>query len=485
MLGFGYHGMKQADGIRATSGTGFLGLYVNVPAIRGATSMFRRFLQDTSGNYALAIGLAGVATILVIHKAVSWLEGLILPQRQISLIRFVQDRRGNFAVGICIMLFPLIGAVGVAVDVTNINLEKSRLQLALDAASMEIAVKVNSGLTHSELQAYGDNLLKANLASLEVDTSDIPSLVYHGMATGQDGTQSLRTETRLPYRYLVPRLVGDHPTSTNILVQSRISSNSGDAACVYALNRTAPRAFEAAGSTAVSMDGCIIASNSSATDSIYVGGDASLEADCLQSSGGIVATSGLTTDCEQNRLNAWRLPDPWGNLKEPVPPILYPNPGKSDLNVRPGRYRNLDLNGDKTLEPGLYYVEGSLSVKGTVTGAGVTIFMADGGITVNGNGSLSLSAPSTGDYAGMLMMSARTNTASHLFNGNGATDLNGVLYFPYGALTYNGNNGSNSTCMRIVADTIKMSGNSNIKSDCSAELGGREARVAGPFYFSK
>ncbi|TIW06446.1 MAG: pilus assembly protein, partial [Mesorhizobium sp.] len=111
----------------------------------------------------------------------------------------------------------------------------------------------------------------------------------------------------------------------------------------------------------------------------------------------------------------------------------------------------------------------------------MTIFMADGGITVNGNGSLSLSAPQTGDYAGMLMMSARANASSHLFNGNGATDLNGVLYFPYGDLTYNGNNnGTSSSCMRIVADTIKMSGNSNIKSDCSAELGGREARVAGP-----
>jgi hypothetical protein len=305
--------------------------------------MFRRFLQDTRGNCALATGLAGIFPAR--HM-------VLLSQLRVSLKRFVQDPRGNFAVGICIMLLPLMGAVGVAVDVTNMTLERSRLQLALDAASMEIAVKVNSGLSDSELQAYGDNLLKANLASLDIDAADTPSLTYLGMGMEQDGTQSLRTETRLTYRYLIPRFAGDSPTSTNILVQSRISSNNGDAACIYALNRTAPRAFEAAGSTVVSMDGCIIASNSSATDSIYVGGSASLEADCLQSSGGIVATSGLTTDCEHNRLNAWRLPDPWGNLKEPIPPVLYPNPSSSDLTVRPGRYRNLDLNGDKTLEPG-------------------------------------------------------------------------------------------------------------------------------------
>jgi hypothetical protein len=406
-------------------------------------------------------------------------------QRQSMLIeRFLRDRHGNFAVGICVMLIPLLAAVGVAVDVTNMNRERMTVQSALDAASMEIAIKLNSGLSDDELEALGDRFFKANLALTTFSPDRMPSLVYHGLALREDGTQSLQTEASFSYRYLIPRSIGDGASSANIHVDSRISSNNGDTACVYALNRTAARAFETAGSTTVTMDGCVIASNSSAADAVYVGGDASLEADCIQSSGGIVATSGLVTDCEHNRLNAWRLPDPWGNLAHPVPPVLYPNPKAQDLTVSPGRYRNLDLSGDKELEPGIYYIEGSLSVKGTVTGAGVTIFMADGGITVNGNGSLSLSAPQTGDYAGMLIMSARTNTSAHVFNGNGATDLNGVLYFPYGDLTYNGNNGTTSTCMRIVADTIKMSGNSKIKSDCTAELGGREARVAGPFYYS-
>jgi hypothetical protein len=291
--------------------------------------------------------------------------------RQILLLKqFFRDSRGNFAIGVCIMLLPLMAAVGAAVDVTNMNRERSRLQSALDAASMEIAVKINSGLSDDELQALGDKLLKVNFASATTTSDNMPLLIYHGLATEEDGSQSLRTESSFTYSYLIPRSIGgDGPTTANIFVRSRITSNNGDTACVYALNRTAPRAFEAAGSTTVAMDGCVIASNSSAADSVYVGGDATLEADCIQSSGGIVASSGLITDCEQNRTNAWRLPDPWGNLMEPVPPILYPNPKITDLTVSPGRYRNLDLSGDKTLEPGLYYVEGSLSVKGTVTGA--------------------------------------------------------------------------------------------------------------------
>ncbi len=407
-----------------------------------------------------------------------------MKQSRKSLVgRFQRDRRGNLAIGVSVLLIPMMAAVGAAVDSGNMIRERGRLQSVLDAASMEIAIKLNSGRSDSELRALGDNFLKSNLAAAKLSSDDMPSLVYHGLAVGEDGNQSLSTETSFTYRYLIPRSFGE-ASETDILVKSRISSQSGDSACVYALNRTAPRAFEAAGNTTVTMDGCVIASNSSAADSIYVGGSAALEADCIQSSGGIVATSGLVTDCPKNRTNAWRLPDPWGNLMEPVPPVLYANPKSSDLTVKPGRYKNLDLDGIKTLEPGLYYLEGPLSIKGDISGVGVTIFMADGKISVNGSASLSLSAPQTGDYAGMLMMSARSNTSPHVFNGNGATDLNGVLYFPYGDLTYNGNNATTSTCMRIVADTITMSGNSKIRSDCTAELGGRVARVAGPFYYS-
>ena len=193
----------------------------------------------------------------------------------------------------------------------------------------------------------------------------------------------------------------------------------------------------------------------------------------------------MTTDCEQNRENAWRLPDPFEGLIEPAPPVPMSDPKKSDTIVVAGRYTNLTLDGTKTLGPGLYYIEGSLSIKGTVTGTDVMFFLADGGVTVNGDASLSLRAPQTGAYAGILFWSAKSNTSAHVFNGNGATDLNGYLYFPSASVDYSGNNGTTSNCLRIVADTITMTGSSTIRSDCSDELGGREARVSGPLYYSR
>lgn len=392
---------------------------------------------------------------------------------------FRRECGGQIAVGVGLMIAPLVLGVGLAVDAGNQTRVHGDLQAALDAAAMEIAVNLTSGKTDQQLEALGSNFLRSNVGD------PLPTLQYLGVVTDAAGTQHLRADASSVYRYLIPRSFDGHGASAATMhAHTRISARKGDKACVYALNHTAPRAVEAGGNTSVTMDGCVIASNSSASDAIYVSGSARLSTDCLQSSGGIQATDGLTTKCARNRTKAWRLPDPFANLVEPVPPMPKDNPKLRDTVVEPGRYNNLSLDGTKTLQPGLYYVTGSLSIKGTISGTGVTIFMADGGVSVNGSASLSLSAPTSGDHAGILFWSARSNTSANSFNGNGATDLNGYLYFPRGALTYNGNNATNSTCMRIVADTIKMTGSSHLKSDCSHELGGREAKVSGPLFYS-
>lgn len=397
-----------------------------------------------------------------------------------------RDEQGNIAVAVVLLLVPLMLSVGMAVDSANMERRRENVQAAVNSAAMEIALNLNSGLDDAQLQALGDKFFQSNLQPDPANSNPNPgSFYYLGFTTDADGTQHLSAKADYAYSNLIPHNFSGADKGTTLHARTTISASIGEDACVLALNQTASRALQAGGNTNITMAGCVLASNSSATDALYVGGSGTISADCVQSSGGIVATAGLTTVCAQNRENAWRLPDPFADLVEPVPPVLYPNPSKSDTVVHPGRYSNLTLSGTKTLQPGLYYIEGSLTIKGSITGTGVTIFMADGGITVNGNASLSLSAPETGDYAGMLFWSARSNTSSNTFNGNGATDLNGFLYFYSGDVNYTGNNGTTSTCLRIVANTIEMSGSSLMKSDCTAELGGREAKVTGPLYYSQ
>jgi hypothetical protein len=424
--------------------------------------MIRRFLRDVHGN--------GIRT---------------MREFAATSRRFRRDRGGNVAMLAAGLMVPLLVSAGLSIDAHNVSRLRSDIQSALDAATMEMAVHLNSGRSDDELEQMGQKLLLANLGSNHPDIDKV-ALRYLGTTIDADGRQNLSAVADYEYSYLVPRsLAGDGDPSIDLEMRSRVSAALGEEACIYALSENASRAINAGGNTDISVDGCVIASNSAASDSIYVGGSAALAADCLQAVGGIDADTGLSMDCERYREHAWRAPDSFAALEEPMPAMLLSNPRKTDTVVAPGRYRDLTLDGIKTLGPGLYYIDGSLSIKGEITGTGVTIFMKDGAIRINGNASLSLEAPQTGDYAGMLFWSARSNTSGHVFNGNGATDLTGNLYFPRGSVDYSGNNGTTSNCMRIVADTITFTGSSTIRSDCTEEMAGRKPRVAGALYFSR
>jgi hypothetical protein len=80
---------------------------------------------------------------------------------------------------------------------------------------------------------------------------------------------------------------------------------------------------------------------------------------------------------------------------------------------------------------------------------------------------LQLSAPTTGDYAGMLMYGDRTNTADVKLNGTADSLFTGNIYFANQAVQYLGNFSGKEGCTRVVAKTIDWSGNAEIKQNCT------------------
>jgi hypothetical protein len=61
--------------------------------------------------------------------------------------------------------------------------------------------------------------------------------------------------------------------------------------------------------------------------------------------------------------------------------------------------------------------------------------------------------------------------------GTSGSDISGFIYAPDASITYTGNSDTSAGdgCLRVVGDAVEMNGNSAIKSDCTAELGGRKA----------
>ena len=138
--------------------------------------------------------------------------------------------------------------------------------------------------------------------------------------------------------------------------------------------------------------------------------------------------------------------------------------------------------------PGTYILEnGGLSVNGamTVTGIGVTFFNTYsvparyGAITINGTGLVTLTAPTTGEYAGLLFyQDPRVEwSASNgsIIAGGASSVYNGIIYFPTTDLTYAGNSsttaGGTDGYTTLIGYNVTIVGTSQINADYSS-LGG-------------
>lgn len=81
--------------------------------------------------------------------------------------RFADDRGGNFGIMTAIMLPVLIGAGGLAVDVSNMMLSKRGLQEATDAAALAVATYLaqDSSATEAKAKEMAVNFVKGQMAN--------------------------------------------------------------------------------------------------------------------------------------------------------------------------------------------------------------------------------------------------------------------------------------------------------------------------------
>lgn len=179
-----------------------------------------------------------------------------------------------------------------------------------------------------------------------------------------------------------------------------------------------------------------------------------------------------------------------GGYDYPPPAEMLPNPtcavhaAKSGSSMTPGNWTgNFPPNGVELLSPGTYCVDGDfrLNAGDILTGTGVTIVMQTGEIHWNGGAEINLSAPTSGDLAGLLIYAPMSNTNTMRFNGNAGTLLTGTIFMPAAPLVYNGTGNVNPSHVQIIGYTIELSGSNvtnvvyqdsdNWDSDLPARIG--------------
>ncbi len=244
------------------------------------------------------------------------------------------------------------------------------------------------------------------------------------------------------------------------------------AGSIYALDPTAGGALSLSGNAGINTPGNVVV-NSSSTSAILASGNATVTAAAVQVVGG-VSKSGNAKVTKTGTPAATG--DPLATLTAPSTTGLtnfgsVSLSGNSSQTLNPGIYSQIAASGNAklTLNSGVYVIKGGgLTVSGNagISGAGVLIFNAGsnypntggtyGSIALSGNGTFSLSAPTTGTYAGIVVFQSRDNPQALSLSGNAVAGLTGTVYASEAQLVLSGNGQLDDT---LIVDMLSLSGN--------------------------
>ncbi|MET3590682.1 MULTISPECIES: pilus assembly protein TadG-related protein [Mesorhizobium] len=404
--------------------------------------------------------------------------------RQFVSRRLRGGEGGNVATIFALALPVVVGGAGLGVETSYWYYSSLKLQATADAAAYAGALEKIQGsdaatITAAATQSATDNGLGNGTITVHTPPTSGPNTAKKAVEVILNQNldrvfTSIFTQTKVPERARAVALITD-----------------ASKACVLALNSSAAQAALFSGSTSVKFNGCSVMSDSIAPDAIKVQGSAGLQTDCLISVGGVSLSNPVTTVCKSPITQALPAADPFSSLPAPAASgsCQNVNGGKSTQTLQPGTYCNgMNLNGNVELSSGVYVLQGNLKINAgaVVTCAapctdGVTIYMAGSNtISMNGNATVTLSAPTSGTYSGVLFYGDRAGTtAQSTFNGTADSLLTGAIYFPRQQVKYLGNFSGLDGCTQVVADTIVWSGNATINQDCR-EHGGGDGIPAAP-----
>jgi Flp pilus assembly protein TadG len=374
-----------------------------------------------------------------------------------------RDKRGNALIIAGAALPLVVGAAGLGTDTVQWVLWKRELQRAADTAALAGAyAQMQTG--ESVNAAVGAHLTDNNHTGIAL-LSGYPNISY----PSDTGTYTKAVRVTLAMKKTLgfsSLFLSTPPTISAAATAALVNDGSY---CVVALNGSTNSSITVGGSSSINM-GCGAISNSTSTTAAVGTNGASYNfaADPVAGVGGMPSSINGATDIQPHHV---AMPDPYAGKYSTTPTSncnLKINGSKTTF--APGCYSDFKFTGNSTytLQPGVYYLNNTnFDVAGgvTVQGTGVTIILtgtAPGVVSTNGNSTIKLTAPTSGDYANMLFIG--TGTSDNTINGNAGSYYDGAMYFPNSAVNLTGNSGSMTQCAMIVGNYVNFSGNADLQN---------------------
>ncbi|GLS78092.1 TadE/TadG family type IV pilus assembly protein [Oharaeibacter diazotrophicus] len=344
-----------------------------------------------------------------------------------TLARFGKARGGNAVVAFVCSLPVLFGAVGAAVDYSNLATARASLQTAADAGALQGA---------RELRLAGANretVLAVAEAHARQALGDDRAFAFQGSVSDAKDRVTV-TLTEAVDTYFLARFAG---TADQVQARAEARVLGGVPSCVVALDPASSGAITVT-TAKISAPQCGVRANSVATDAVVTARNGAISAGVTCSGGGVrnggTIEPAAQTDCPPT-------PDPLADRPPPsVGPCTHTNYNAIGIAIlTPGVYcGGIKIRAGTVAKflPGNYIVkDGPLEVANTavVVGLGVGFYLTGAGAVfdIAANTSINLTAPLTGPLAGMLFFEDRANPeGTHRIESRDAPVLLGTFYLP-------------------------------------------------------
>jgi hypothetical protein len=403
----------------------------------------------------------------------------------------MREESGQAMILVALCLTCILGFVGFATDVGVLLHAKRNLQIAADAAALaganEITIdstKIQSaGKAASAQNGFTDgvNGTSVNIYPPPVDGPNINKAGY---------VEAIVTQPQ-PTVFMQLFSFTSMPVSARAVAFNGANNGSG---CLHALNASAPDTINLQGHFTVDAPGCQVLDNSTANCALdFTGNAGSLTAGSVTVAG---TACGHTSDSNPAPRQGPQVSDPLASQYTAIPQSSWPactapptgttwgtsggttyNPSGTNPTTVFCYSGNISIGNTVNLSAGTYIFTGSLGLQGhgvlQDNGAGVTIYLAapNGNMNMGGSGNsnLSLSAPSTGPFANVVIYQEPADTNPVNMEGTPISNLSGIIYLPSAELELGGNSVTQSLTTDLIVNTFYDFGNATVNiTDYSA-----------------
>jgi Flp pilus assembly protein TadG len=382
-----------------------------------------------------------------------------LPRPLDFLRALLRDPRGGTAVIFAIAAPSLALLIAGAIDLSNVNSDRSAMQDAADSTALAMAKQLGVGTT-TGIVARATDYADAQLGTIA--TNDSVNVKTTVSSDNTSVTVVITGSRGSFFGNLLP------PGGWSMNAQATASNLGKLPLCVLSSGTGSPSSIEVQNSSLMTAGGCLVQSNGD----LSVDSGASLTAGLAQASG---AASGPITPTAQT--GAPTIPDPFASTTFNAPllgictpldlvydigvNILLPGTHCGNITVRKGASVIL-LPGEHYFTHGLLQMDDNSSLTGSNV---VMVFDDTASFAFNDTSTISLSGRQSGSYAGFVVATTRTNTKTFTISSTSAKKLEGTIYVPSSTLQISGVGNKvadQSAWTVIVAEAIQMTGSPNL-----------------------